>query len=94
MNSRMQGASEAVPVTDVSRQARDIFEKLGSGQRDWIVVRKNSTPIAVILSVRAFEALLDEMDDLRVERVARRRLRSLGCVKTIGHSAKMRRFAT
>ena len=93
MNSLMQGATEAVSVTDVSRQVRDIFEKLGSGQRDWVVVRKNSTPIAVILSVRAFETLLDELDDLRMESVACRRLRSLGRVKTIGHSAMMRRFA-
>jgi antitoxin StbD len=93
MNALMQKATEAVSVTDVSREARDIFEKLRSGQRDWFVVRKNSTPTAVILSIRAFEALLDEMDDLRMESVARRRLRSLGHVKTINHSAMMRRFA-
>jgi len=69
------------------------LKKLRSSQRDWFVVRKNRTPIAVILSVRAFEALLDEMDDLRIESVARRRLHSLGRTETIGHRAMMCRFA-
>jgi len=58
------------------------------------VVFQNNAPAAVILSVRAFEALLDEMDELREESVARRRLLSLGYVKTARHQAMMRRFAT
>ena len=92
VNSLMHRAGEAVSVTKVSREARDIFEKLRKGQRDRFVVLKNNSPAAVMLSVRAFEALLDEMDDLRMESVARRRLRSLGRVKTISHHAMMRRF--
>jgi antitoxin StbD len=89
----MHRASEAVSVTKVSREARDIFEKLCKDQLDRYVVLKNNTPTAVMLSIRAFEALLDEMDDLRMEGVARRRLRSLGRVKTVSHRAMMRRFA-
>jgi len=89
----MQRAVEALSVTRVSREARAIFEKLRDGQRDFFVVLKNNSPAAVMLSVRAFEALLDEMDDLRMESVVRRRLRSLGRVKTISHHAMMRRFA-
>ena len=80
-------------MTKVSREARDIFEKLRKGHRDRFVVLKNNAPAAVMLSVRAFEALLDEMDDLRMESVARRRLRSLSGAKTISHRAMMRRFA-
>jgi len=57
------------------------------------VVLKNKAPAAVILSVRAFKALLDEMDDPRMETVARKRLRSLSSVKTANHRAMMRRFA-
>ena len=89
----MQRAVEAVSVTQVSREACAIFEKLRKGQRDRFVVLQNNTPIAVMLSVRAFEALLDEMDDLGVESVARRRLPSLDRNKTMRHPAMMRRFA-
>jgi antitoxin StbD len=84
---------EAVPITQASRKTRALFEKLRTGQRDRFVVFQNNTPAAVILSVRAFEALLDEMDELREENVARRRLRSLGHVRTARHQAMMRRFA-
>jgi antitoxin StbD len=88
----LKRAVEAVSVTQVSREACAIFEKLRKGQRDWFVVLQNNTPAAVMLSVRAFEALLDELDDLRTESVARRR-RALGRVKTVSHRAMMRRFA-
>ena len=49
-------------------------------------------PAGVVLSVRAFEALLDEIDDLRVEALARRRLKTLDRAKTISHADMMRRF--
>ena len=90
----LKRAVEAVSVTQVSREACAIFEKLRKGQRDRFVVLQNNTPAAVMLAVRALEAMLDEMDDLRMESVARRRLRSLGHVETARHQAMMHRFAT
>ena len=80
-------------MTRVSRDARVIFERLLKGKQDRFLVLKNNAPAAVMLSVKTFEALLDELEDLRLESVARKRLRSLGGVKTLSHRAMMRRFA-
>jgi len=90
----MQRSGEAISVTEVSREARRIFEQLRKERQERFVVLKNNTPAAVMLSIRTFEKLLDELQDLRLERVARRRLRSLRRVKTLTHRAMMRRFAS
>ena len=89
----MQRSGEAISVTEVSREARRIFEQLRKGRQERFVVLKNNTPAAVMLSIKTFERMLDELDDLRLQSVARRRLRSLSRVKTLSHRAMMRRFA-
>jgi antitoxin StbD len=89
----MQRSLDAVSVTKLSREARDIFERLRKGRQDRLVVMRNNAPAAVLLSVKTFQALLDELEDLRLESVARKRLRSLGRVKTFSHRVMMRGFA-
>ena len=93
MSSLLERASQAVSVTQVSRSARQIFETLRTGEQDRLVVLKNNAPAAVMLSVEAFEALMDELEDLRIEAVARRRLRTLDPAKTLTHREMMKRFA-
>lgn len=88
----MENASQAVSITRVSRSAKEILEKLVRGDQDRFVVLKNNAPVAVLLSVPAFEALLDELDDLRVEAVARTRRRTLRRGRTLSHREMMKRF--
>ncbi len=90
--SLLERASQAVSVTKVSRSAKEIFEKLRRGDQDRLVVLKNNAPAAVLLSVPAFEALMDELADLRMEAVARRRLRSYDPAKALTHREMMKRF--
>ena len=92
MSALLERASQAISVTTLARSAKDVFEKLSRGQESRFVVLKNNAPAGVVLSVRAFEALLDEIDDLRVEALARRRLKTLDRTKTISHADMMRRF--
>ena len=92
MDSLLERASQAVSVTTVSRSAKKIFEKLLSGEQDRLVVLKNNMPAAVMLSVPAFEALMDELEDLRIDAVARRRLRSYGPARALPHREMMKRF--
>ncbi len=92
MASLMEKASQAVSITQVSRSAKEILEKLTRGGQDRFVVLKNNAPAAVLLSVPAFEALMDELDDLRVEATARARRRTLRRGRTLSHKQMMRRF--
>lgn len=92
MAALLERANQAVSVTKVSRSAREIFEKLRRGEQNRLLVLKNNAPAAVLLSVEAFEALMDELDDLRVSAVARDRLGTLNRVKTLTHKEMMKRF--
>jgi antitoxin StbD len=91
--SLLESASKAVSVTRVSRNAKDILDRLQKGRTDRLVVMKNNAPAAVMLSVEAFESLMDELADLRLEAVARRRLRTLQRSKTLSHRQMMNRFS-
>ena len=93
MSALLEKASQAVSVTKVSRSAKQIFEMLRRGEQDRFVVLRNNAPAAVMLSVEAFEALMEELEDLRMEAVARRRLRALDSAKTLSHREMMKRFS-
>lgn len=93
MGSLLERADQAVSVTRVSRNAKEIFESLRTGEQDRLVVLKNNEPAAVMLSVEAFEALMDEIEDLRIDAVARQRLRTYDPAKAITHREMMKRFA-
>lgn len=92
MVSLLEKASQAISITKVSRSAKEILQKLRTGKEDRIVILKNNTPAAVMLSVEAFEALMSEREDRRIDAVARRRLRTLRSVRTISHREMMKRF--
>ena len=94
MASLLERADQAVSVTKVSRSAKEVFEKLRTGKQDRLVVLKNNAPAAVMLSIRAFEDLMDQLDDLRVAAVARERLRTFDPSKGITHRKMMKRFGT
>ncbi len=92
MGTLLERASQTVSVTQVSRSTKAILEKLEKGEPDRLLVLKNSAPAAVMVSVAAFGALMDELDDLRIAAVARRRLRTLNRSRTLSHRQMLRRF--
>ncbi len=93
MSKLLERHDQAISVTEVSRSTKDIIDRLASGEQDKYVVMRNNAPAAVMLPVAAYEALQDEIEDLRVEAVARERLRTYDPAKAITHEAMVRRFA-
>ncbi len=83
---------EIISVTDVQRQAKDIFTKLASGAQDKFVVMRNNALAAVLIPVERYEAMLDELDDLRIEAAARDRLATYDPSRAISHGAMLARF--
>lgn len=92
MGALLEKSSQAVSITQVSRSAKQILQKLVSGEENRLVVLKNNTPAAVVLSVPAFEALMDELDDLRTLAVAKDRMRTFDRRKAITHAAMLKRY--
>src|SRR5437879_1608543 len=92
MAALLERASQAVSITQVSRSAKKILKKLASGQEERLVVLKNNTPAAVLLSIGSFEALMDELDELRILTIARERLNTFDRKKAISHNEMMKRY--
>jgi antitoxin StbD len=92
MGNLMERSDQAVSVTEVSRSAKAIFDKLAKGKQDKCVVMKNNMPVAVMLPVDSYEAIMDELEDLRIEAVARERIRTFDPDKAVSHEEMMMRF--
>ncbi len=74
MGVLLSRTDQAISVTDIARSTKKYFDKLISGEQDRYVVMRNNAPAAVLLPVADYEALLDEIEDLRIERMAIERL--------------------
>lgn len=61
----LERAYQAISATDVQRNSKEIFNKLQSGEQDKFVVMRDNRPAFVMLSLRAYEAMLEELQALR-----------------------------
>jgi antitoxin StbD len=92
MRALLERSEQAVSVTEVSRSAKTIFDRLSSGKQDKYVVMRNNAPAAVMMPVGVYEALMDELDDLRIEMTARDRLVTFDRTKAVSHEEMLERF--
>ncbi|NOQ51128.1 MAG: type II toxin-antitoxin system Phd/YefM family antitoxin [Desulfuromonadaceae bacterium] len=93
MSTLLEHSSQAISVTEVSRSAKTIFDRLSSGEQEKYVVMRNNAPAAVMMPVSVYEALMDELDDLHIQLTAQDRLRSFDREKAISHAEMLKRFA-
>ena len=93
MNALLERSNQAVSVTEVSRSAKTIFDRLSSGKQEKYVVMRNNAPAAVMMPVNIYESMMDELDDLHIQLTAQERLRSFDREKAISHDDMLSRFA-
>lgn len=94
MGSLLERIDQAISVTEVSRSAKEIFTKLEKGKQDKFVVMRNNLPAAVLLPVDAYEALIDEVEALRLELIAMKRMRVFERSKAITHDRMAKKFGS
>lgn len=84
---------EVISVTDIQRKAKDIFSQLANGSHEKFVIMRNNELAAVVLPAERYEALLDELEDLRIEAVARERLANFDTTEAISHDEMLNYFS-
>lgn len=92
MSVLLERANQTLSITDMSRSTKDIMKKLSSGEQDRYVIMKNNSPAAVLMNINFYEALMDELDDLRIELVARNRLQNFDARQAISHEDMLAKF--
>lgn len=79
-------ADQAISSTELQKNARLLLDRMVDGSQDRYVVIRDNRPTAVMLSTVRYEALITELEDLRIEAVARDRLSSIGQMKLVSHA--------
>lgn len=85
---------ETVSVTDLQRRAKEVFERIESGDQEKFVVLRNNQIAGVLLGARQYEALLDELEDLRIAALATERAATFDRANAITHEDMLARFGT
>ncbi len=76
-NALLSRADQAVFITDIARSAKKYFDRLITGDQDRYVVMRNNVPAVVVLPVDYYEALIGELDDLKMGIITMKRLANM-----------------
>ncbi|MDV6320012.1 hypothetical protein [Chromohalobacter sp. HP20-39] len=92
MATLLERPEEAVSATAMARSFSSRLKEISSRQTDRLVIFKDNQPAAVLMNVQAYQDLVDELEDLRIEAVARDRLASYQADQAIAHDDMRARF--
>jgi antitoxin StbD len=81
-------------ATDLSKKTSATLEALEKGETEKLIILKNNAPKAVLLSMEAYEALEEELEDLRLTALALARSESFEESKAVSHESMMENFGS
>lgn len=87
MATLLERPEDAVSATAMARGFSAKLKEIASRQTDRLVVFKDNQPAAVLMNVQAYQDLVDELEDLRIEAISRDRLASYQADQAISHDA-------
>ncbi|MHC8352609.1 type II toxin-antitoxin system Phd/YefM family antitoxin [Pseudomonas sp. RT4P38] len=93
MTALLERADQAISVTAMVRGFSARLKEISSRATERLVIFKDNQPAAVIINVDAYQEMLDELENLRVEAVARERLIGFDQAKAISHDDMRARYA-
>jgi antitoxin StbD len=67
-------ANQAISSTDLQKRTRELLDRISGTEHEHFVVMRDNKPAAVMMAAERYEALIGELEDLRIEAVARARL--------------------
>ncbi len=79
-------------ATTLSKKTSATLESLDKGESEKLIILKNNTPKAVLLSMECYEALEEEMEDLRLTALALARLQTFDAKDAVSHDDMMEKF--
>ena len=80
-------------ATALSKKTAVTLDALEKGDPEKLIILKNNTPKAVLMSINAYEAMEEELEDLRLTALALARLKTFRPEDAIPHNEMMEKFA-
>jgi len=85
-------AKDYISATALSKKTSATIDSFAKGETEKLIVLKNNTPKAILLSIDAFEAMEEEMEDLRLTALALARLQTFNPEEALSHSQMMEKY--
>ncbi|QNI03327.1 type II toxin-antitoxin system Phd/YefM family antitoxin [Halomonas sp. SH5A2] len=85
MANLLERPEDAVSATAMARGFSAKLKEIATRKTDRLVVFKDNQPAAVLMNVQAYQDLIDELEDLRIEAISRDRLASYQADQAIPH---------
>ncbi len=79
-------------ATALSKKTAATLNLLAKGETEKLIILKNNAPRAILLSIEAYEAMQEEMEDLRLAALAFARLKSFNPEDACSHEKMMEKF--
>ncbi len=80
-------------ATDLSKKTAATIDTLEKGLADKLIILRNNAPKAVLLSMDAYEELMEEIEDLRLGALALARAKTFTEEKALSHKQVFGKFA-
>jgi len=92
MNTARFTPNEMLSATDLSKKTSSILTELSEHTHDKFVIVRNNQPNAVLLSLDAYESLLEGIEDLQLSKLASERLESFDPSTAVAHEDMKRKY--
>ena len=93
MTALLERADQAISVTAMVRSFSAKLKEISSRATERLVIFKDNQPAAVIINVQAYQEMLDELENLRIEAAARERPSNFDQAKAVSHEDMRARYA-
>ena len=85
-------AKDYLSATDLSKKTSATIDALEKGEIEKLIILRNNAPKAVLMSVEAYEAMEEELEDIRLTALALARLQTFDPDKALAHDTMMEKF--
>jgi len=79
-------------ATTLSKKTAVTLDALEKGDPDKLIILKNNAPKAILMSIDAYEAMEEELEDLRLTALVLARLKNFKPDGAISHKEMMEKF--
>ena len=88
----MISAKDFLSATALSKKTSAVLDALEKGDTEKLIIMKNNGPKAVLLSMESYEAMEEELEDLRLVAMALARMDSFDEKKVLTHDFIKEKF--
>ncbi len=86
-------AKNFLSATTLSKKTAATLDTLEKGDAEKLIILKNNAPKAILMSIDAYEAMEEEMEDLRLTALALARLQNFRSEDAIPHKKMMHKHS-